>query len=238
MGARPLLVDLFCGAGGAAMGYFRAGFDVVGVDIKPQPRYPFPFYLADAMEVPLTGAAVVHASPPCQGYSATARLSGRAFGGLVEPLRARLQAWGGVYVIENVVGAPLVRSLMLCGGMFGLRSYRHRWFESNVYLLGQPHPKHTIRVSKMGVRRRAQWDAGLHALVVGHCGTFHGPTSMGIDWMRAYELAQAIPPAFTEYIGSQLMAQIPDSITAHASWQSWFGDLTGVLQAPRQAVVP
>jgi DNA (cytosine-5)-methyltransferase 1 len=144
-GVRPRLLDLFCGAGGAAVGYHRPGFDVVGVDIKPQSNYPFEFHQADALEFPLEGFNAIHASPPCQGYSQLAAMHpGREYPLLIEPTRELLLSTGLPYVIENVEGAPLPRhpqldgtwGFWLCGSMFGLgvtRGFlrRHRLFETN-----------------------------------------------------------------------------------------------------------
>src|SRR6266700_1704986 len=143
---RPRLLDLFCGAGGAAMGYHRAGFDVVGVDIKPHPDYPFPMIAMDALDA-LAGAVrldrfdVIHASPPCQAYSALRVLNTATYPDLVKPVREGLRQWGGPYVIENVPGAPLLNPVRLCGTEFGLTTRtdrhgqvwlkRHRLFESN-----------------------------------------------------------------------------------------------------------
>jgi DNA (cytosine-5)-methyltransferase 1 len=121
---RPRLLDLYCGAGGAAIGYWRAGFDVTGVDI-PQPRYPFRFVQADALTFPLDGYDVVHASPPCQD-SLSLRVLRRRLPRLIPPTRARLRAWGGLYVIENVGRAPLTNCVTLCGSSFGLGVRRHR----------------------------------------------------------------------------------------------------------------
>ena len=136
------LLDLFCGAGGAAMGYHRAGFDeIVGVDIDPQPNYPFEFVQADAMTYPLEGFDVIHASPPCRAYSVMKSLNpDRKHVDLVASIRERLRASGAIYVIENVPGAPLETVAVLCGSMFGLHSSRgylrrHRLFESNILLL-------------------------------------------------------------------------------------------------------
>ncbi len=210
MTRRPRLLELFSCAGGAGMGYHNAGFDVVGVDIAPQPRYPFEHHIADALTYPLDGFDVVHASPPCHDHTALAARAGTdGTGWMLAATRARLTAWGGVWVIENVPGAKLRHDLMLCGGMFGLRTYRHRWFElpPAVSLLDQPaHPKHRIRTSTKD--RRANWDAGLHASVTGDIGSYIGPEAMGIDWMTGNELSQAIPPAYTEHVGRQLLAHL------------------------------
>jgi DNA (cytosine-5)-methyltransferase 1 len=206
---KPLLLDLFCGAGGAAMGYSRAGFEVVGVDIRPQPRYPFEFHQADALTFPLDGFDAIHASPPCQRYTALRSVfDSSKYADLVEPVRHRLTAWGGPWVIENVVGAPIRRDLILCAAPFGLRSYRHRIFESNVPLWNPEHPRHTVRVNRRKKNRRGHWDAGGFVTVVGDIGSYVGPEAMGIDWMTGNELSQAIPPAYTQFIGEQLIEHL------------------------------
>src|ERR1700737_2665900 len=131
---RKRLLDLFCGAGGAAAGYAMVGFEVRGVDIQPQPRYPYRFVQADALDYPLDDFDVVHASPPCQLYSVTHALWRRDYPDLLSVMRTWLWASGKPFVLENVVGAPLPGSLLLCGTMFGLGVLRHRLFESNVLL--------------------------------------------------------------------------------------------------------
>lgn len=191
------------------MGYARAGFEVVGVDINPQPRYPFEFHQADAMEFDLSGFDAIHASPPCQAYTV---LGGREdlshYPDLVDAVRDRLGANGAPWVIENVPGAPLREPVTLCGAMFGLRSYRHRLFESNVQLIAPPHPKHKVRVNRRGENRREHWENGGFITITGDVGTYCGPEAMGIDWMSGNELSQAIPPAYTEYLGWQLRAAL------------------------------
>lgn len=208
---RPRLLDLFCGAGGAAMGYYRAGFDVVGVDIAPQPRYPFEFHQADAMTYPLDGFDAIHASPPCQRFTSLRSVfDSSKYEDLVEPTRDKLIASGLSWVIENVVGAPLRRDLTLCAAPFGLRSYRHRIFESNVPLRQPEHPRHVVRVNRRKKNRRGHWDAGGFVTVVGDIGSYVGPEAMGIDWMTGAELSQAIPPAYTEFIGKQLIRAVEE----------------------------
>ena len=214
---RPRLLDLFCGAGGAAMGYHRAGFEVVGVDIEPQPRYPFEFHLADAMTFPLDGFDAIHASPPCQDHSALAVLNNvpRGTGWMLAAIRARLQAWGGPYVIENVMGAQMPGSLVLCGSEFGLRTRtekhgevwlkRHRQFESNLFLFGAGgcncYGKLTVPVYGRG--------AGGNRVNMRGPGVAQASRDvMGIDWMTRKELDQAIPPAYTQFIGEQLLAHL------------------------------
>ena len=198
------LLDLFCGAGGSAVGYHRAGFEVVGVDHLPQKNYPFEFHLADAMTYPLEGFDVIHASPPCQEYTPLrARQNGKHYPDLVAPTRQRLAAVAATWVIENVPGAPLDHWFYLCGGMFGLRTYRHRRFECSCLVMQPHHPRHIAKTSTK--RRRRDFDAGMHISITGDVGSWLGPACMGIDWMTGNELSQAIPPAYTFYIGTRLM---------------------------------
>lgn len=210
--SRPQLLDLYCGQGGAAMGYHKAGFDVVGIDINPQPRYPFEFIQADALEYLAEHGHrydVVHASPPCQSYSALGALHPhKVYPDLVAATREALEPTGKPYAIENVMPAPLLRdrSVVLCGGMFGLRTYRHRRFESNIDLAAPTHPKHVIRTATK--QRRARWNEGWHVSITGDVGTYLGPEAMGIDWMSGNGLCEAIPPAYTEFIGRQLLEAV------------------------------
>jgi DNA (cytosine-5)-methyltransferase 1 len=194
------------------MGYYRAGFDVVGVDINPQPRYPFEFVQGDALEYCAahgTEFDVIHASPPCQAHTRINHARKAKTSSLVSLTRDEVVLSGKPYIIENVQGAPLCDAAMLCGTMFGLNVIRHRLFECNWLLLapglcnhlgtvadgtyagvhgGGPRTTHNIPYAV----QRARWES-----------------AMGIDWMRSrYELSQAIPPAYTEYIGRQLMAAL------------------------------
>lgn len=206
------LLDLFCGAGGAAMGYYRAGFtEIVGVDIVKQPRYPFTFVQADAMTFPLDGYDAIHASPPCQGYSITKSIherrvlrGPRSHPLLVEYLRERLRATDTAWVIENVIGSPLIAPRLLCGTAFGLNVYRHRLFESPWLVWHpehRPHPKKPL----LQVGHTGHKD-GDYMIVAGHFSDLpYAKKAMGIDWMTRDELAQAIPPAYTEWIGKQLL---------------------------------
>ena len=198
------LLDLFCGAGGAGEGYRRAGFDVTGVDIRPMPRNPHAFVQADAMTYPLDGFDAIHASPPCQQYTPLrARQGWKEYPDLIAATRSRLVAAGVPYVIENVPGAPLTHTITLCGGMFGLRTYRHRRFETS-FLIWQPeHPVHVARTSTQ--KRRRDFDAGMHISITGDVGSWLGPACMGIDWMDGNELSQAIPPAYSEFIANQIL---------------------------------
>ncbi|WP_063821360.1 hypothetical protein [Nocardia cerradoensis] len=208
---RPVLLDLFCKEGGASMGYHLAGFDVVGVDMEPQPRYPFEFHQADALEFLEQHARDFDAfagSPPCQLYSNTQRLRGREHPDLVGPLRESFQrlTGGRPWVIENVPGAPLHAPILLCGAMFDqLRVYRHRLFESNIALPVPEHPAHRVKVTRMG--RPPAADEFMH--VVGNfSGVAQAKTAMGIDWMTRDGLREAIPPAYTEFIGHRLLAAL------------------------------
>jgi DNA (cytosine-5)-methyltransferase 1 len=178
---KPRLLDLFCGAGGCSAGYERAGFEVVGVDIEPQPNYPFEFHQADALTFPRDGFDVIHASPPCQAFSALKHLTTREHPRLVEPARAMLRESGLPYVIENVVGAPLLSPVMLCGSGFGLDVQRHRLFETNFPVMspGCAHgrnaaakfvmdgrPSRVVKVNGGGKGGAALWRSAL--VVVAH----------------------------------------------------------------------
>ena len=221
------LLDLFCCEGGAAKGYADAGWEVVGVDVVPQPRYPFEFHQADAMTYPLDGFDAVHASPPCQFYSVTKSTHDKVHPDLVAPVRERLRASGLPYVIENVVGAPLEAPMLLCGTMFGLTATdtdgeaiflrRHRLFESNVWLVA---PTHCICPD---LKARGQYVAGVYgggstdrrfAKDIRRGG--YTPAAamrrelIGADWMTMHGLNQSIPPAYTEWVGRQLLASMKE----------------------------
>lgn len=236
---RPRLLDLFCGAGGAAMGYSRAGFEVVGVDIKPQPNYPFEFFEDDALNfvsdrlqgdclwwrgVPFTA---IHASPPCQRYSTATKRNGTQdeHPDLIGPTRELLKATGLPYIIENVVGAPLWNPQLLCGASFdltvdGYALKRHRLFECSWNAQDLP----LDDVAKEGCRC-VLW-GGMPFMDVTGGGPTKKPRTdggggrpykgtadqarriMGIDWMTKAELNEAIPPAYTEFIGAQLIAHL------------------------------
>jgi DNA (cytosine-5)-methyltransferase 1 len=201
---RPRLLDLFCGAGGAAKGYQRAGFYVVGVDINPQPHYcGDEFHQADAMTYPLDGFGVIHASPPCQAYvrSGNTARDGR-HPRLIGPVRRRLLEIELPYVIENVPGAPLRSDVILCGSMFGLQVRRHRWFETNMPIAPwTPSCDHSRPIT--GVYGHPHGAEGAYpGMLPGDLDTWSA--AMGIDWMTAAELADAIPPAYTEWVGNEL----------------------------------
>ena len=211
---RPRLLDLFCGAGGCSMGYHRAGFDVTGVDINPQPRYPFTFIQADVMTLDpefIRSFDAVHASPPCQKYSRTASLHGNNHPDLYEAVRDMLNITGAPWIIENVVGSPYETGIILCGSMFGLGVWRHRHFEASFILLSLacrhdlvPEP---IDVTGTGgpCDRLNKSTGGAHRKPK---NLAHAQEVMGINWMTRKELSQAIPPAYTNFIGKQLMEYI------------------------------
>lgn len=253
------LLDLFCGAGGASFGYHQAGFDdITGIDIVPMKRYPFRFIQADALEYLAAHGHkydLIHASPPCQTHSVLKTMwNARQHENFLPQTRHALQGIGKPYVIENVVGAPMDVTLMLCGSMFGLETpcgaqlQRHRLFESNVMLMspgdcyhscGRQRTKRTISVNGHEFRNEAsRWQERRTITVVG--GTPHDPArerrkyktqkvpgstaqqnvernwiretfsvgyariAMGINWMVMSELSQAIPPAYTEWVGRQI----------------------------------
>jgi DNA (cytosine-5)-methyltransferase 1 len=218
--SRPRLIDLFCGAGGCSVGYHRAGFDVVGVDIEPQPRYPYEFHQADALTFPLDGFDVIHASPVCKAHTVgrnmwKGRLPDDRHPDLLTPTRARLLEQDAPWVIENVPGAPMRPDIELCGSMFGLGVRRHRWFELSfaptVLLTPCRHDQEIISVFGGGAlsatpRGGKRADYVMQRRV--HVAHSQAEWAMGIDWMTRDELSQAIPPAYTEYIGAQLLAHL------------------------------
>jgi len=215
---RPRLLDLFCCAGGAGVGYQRAGFEVVGIDIDPQPNYPFEFLQADALSLDpsfLRSFDAVHASPPCQSYSDLAKRNGNGhlWPRLIEPVREMLSGSGRPYVIENVEGAPLLDPIVLCGTMFeGLRVIRHRLFESNVELTTPPHRRHPLVFTHDKRKRHyGTLDQNVSFVQVtggGNCSIANARDALGIDWMNKRELNESIPPAYTEWIGKQLISRL------------------------------
>jgi len=211
---RPRLLDLYCCAGGATRGYQRASFYVVGVDIAPQPNYVGDeFIKADALDVLadrkfLATFDFIGGSPPCHDHSPLSALTGLdGTGNLLGASRDLLMAQPVPWVLENVAAAPLRADFLLCGSMFGLRTYRHRRFEVDprlpVLLALPPHPRHKALTATKN--RRQRWDEGRNVSVSGDVGTYVGPEALGIDWMTGDQLSQAIPPAYTEYIGRQLI---------------------------------
>lgn len=211
---KPRLLDLFSCAGGAGVGYARAGFDVVGVDIDPQPNYPYEHHIGDALQYLAKHGKdfdAIHASPPCQGYTSLKAVHGNPWPLLIEPVRNLLEQIGKPYVIENVQGAPIRRDMILCGEMFGLRVLRHRYFELGNWTGTAPdHQPHRGRVAGW---RHGQYYDGPYFAVYGNGGgkgtVAQWQDAMGIDWTSdRRELAEAIPPAFTHHIGTQLMAAL------------------------------
>lgn len=202
------MLDWFCGEGGAAMGYRRAGFDVIGVDIAPQPRYPFPFIQADALTLDLDFLGQFdahHASPVCKRYSACSVINDRNHPDQISDVREMLIKTGKPWVIENVEGAPLKNPTWLCGTMFGIRTYRHRGFETSFNLPSLFHPPHRAPLRKMG--RPVQDGEFIH--VVGHySGVQLAREVMGMPWGTRDGMSQAVPVAYTEYVGRFLRGVI------------------------------
>jgi DNA (cytosine-5)-methyltransferase 1 len=224
---RPRLLDLFCCGGGASMGYHRAGFDVVGIDIDKQPAYPFEFHQADALEYLAAHwheFDAIHASPPCQENTRAGKLreaQGRPLkengGDMLPETRAALEATGLPYVIENVEGATMQDTLLLCGSMFpelrvtdetGTRwLQRHRLFESNAWLMSPGTCEHaTAGIRPLGV----YYKLGDNVPSGGQTARTleEAQALMGIDWLPFSRLKEAIPPAYTEWIGTQLIDQL------------------------------
>ena len=212
------ILDLFCCAGGAGVGYTQIGFEVVGVDIKPQPHYPFHFIQEDVLTLDagfLASFDAVHASPPCQSYSDLAKRNrnGDAWPRLIEPVRDILTRTGLPYVIENVEGAPLLNPVVLCGTMFAeLRVIRHRLFEANFPIAVPPHGKHPL-VHTFDRRKKhyGKTDESKDYVQVtggGNCTIAAARKAMGINWMTKKEINEAIPPAYTRFIGEQLTAHL------------------------------
>ena len=217
---RPRLLDLFCCEGGAAMGYHRAGFDVIGVDIEPRPNYPFSFVQADALYPPfdLSSFDAIHASPPCQAFSSATR-NDIEYPDLLEPTRQLLIASGLPFVIENVPGAPLnapwslfdpsAALVLLCGSMFDdllPRLQRHRLFESNIRISAPSRCRHELTRDVLAVVGNGEQGSS------GRRGDYWGMAerrkAMGIDWTTRHGLSEAIPPAYTEHIGRELLVAL------------------------------
>lgn len=203
------ILDLFCGAGGAAMGLHQAFPDaeIIGVDIHPQKRYPFSFVQADAMTYPLEGFDFIWASPPCQKYSAATRHLANTSPRLVEPLRERLIESGAPFCIENTPGAPLRNPITLCGLSFGLNVKRHRLFETNFLVAEVPcvpgHPGDWFVIFGHEVRSRRHGHAAGRKNKIAD-----GRKAMDIDWMTRGELSEAIPPAYSKFIGQQFQLHL------------------------------
>lgn len=217
---RPRILDLFCGAGGAAMGYHRAGFDVIGIDIDPRQLevYPFPSILADATNPPvdLTTFDAIHASPPCQRYSTATASTGDITNhpDLLEPTRQLLADSRLPTIIENVEGAPLRKDVRLCGSSFNMRVRRHRVFELNRWTAWAP----------PACQHRRQRADGPIVDVTGNAGgrnqtlrpgkplkymdETHAREVMGMPWSTRWGCVEAIPPAYTEWLGGALLQHL------------------------------
>jgi DNA (cytosine-5)-methyltransferase 1 len=213
---KPRLLDLFCGAGGAGIGYAKAGFKVTGVDLYNQPNYPFRFIQTNALTAKFLGNYdAIHASPECQGYcwsTTAARNKGKVYSDDIPEVRRILIASGKPYVIENVPTAPLINPTYLEGTMFGLNVLQRRCFETNWWL---PQPmyikrkKPIMQQSKVGPQRLLKKSAYCQVTTSGadgwSCRVAEWRVAMGIDWMTQGEITQAIPPVYTEYIGKYLL---------------------------------
>ena len=230
------VADLFCGGGGAGFGLAEAGFIVEGWDINPQPRYPFTFHQGNALDVDLTGFDFVWASPPCQAHCAMKVMkNARKHLDLIPETRAKLKAWGGPWIMENVFGAPLISPVMLCGSMFGLGSNgfglrRHRYFESNIDLthgLKCNHDPKTLGVYGDKVRNIAQEkrhyakDKATRGEPIGVVLPQRwGMEAMQTPWMNIHECSQAIPPKYSEFLAEivmkKLIRRLPQHPTNHA----------------------
>jgi len=210
------LLDLFCGAGGAGKGYMEAGFDVTGIDINPQPDYPGTFIQGDAIAYLAAHGHEYdarHASPPCQASCTLTKgtNSGNEYLNLIPATRALLALFDGPNVIENVQGSDLRRDLTLCGEMFGLGVIRHRYFEvSGFAAIPLDHKPHRGRVAGW---RHGEWFDGPYFAVYGDGGgkgtVAQWQEAMGISWTdNRKSIAEAIPPAYTRFIGGQIMTRL------------------------------
>lgn len=206
-------LDLFCKAGGASWGYYLAGFDVTGVDIDPQPNYPdeLEFVQADAFEFVREHGRefdLITASPMCRDHTSLTSVAGMTgTGWQLAVIRDELIRINKPWVIENVPGAPMRPDVRLCADAhFGLRTVRHRWFESAFPLMAPPWCFNKHRAPTSTKERITCWNKGMHVSVTGDIGTTIGRVAMGINWMTGNELSQAIPPVYTEYIGRQFLA--------------------------------
>jgi len=211
--SKPICLDLYCGAGGASVGYSRAGFYVIGIDKNPQPNFPFEFYLANALDIDIPDwVDFIHASPECQHFTVSRNIGTidmSKYSDDIELIRSKLQATGKPYVIENVPGSPLINPITLHGGMFGLKIIRKRLFESNLFFLVPPQ-----RIDERFTNSYCGYSSFANGAkkisVVGHNFNFRdAQLAMGISWMKKRkEIALAIPPAYTEFLGRQILEQI------------------------------
>lgn len=211
---RPAALDLFCCAGGVAKGLHAAGFDVYGVDIRPQPHYPFEFKQANALEQDVEGFYFIWASPPCQAHTTLNKMhNAKQHIDLIPETRAKLVASGIPWVMENVPLAPLRKDLMLCGSMFdlgcaGAELRRHRNFEFSWGGQAQPQCQHGRQPRVIGVYGGHGRDRRRRTVNTQDFSIEMRREAMGISWMNGTELSQAIPPAYAEYIGRLAMRHI------------------------------
>lgn len=216
--SKPRLLDLYCGQGGAAAGYAAAGFEVVGVDLDPQPRYPFTFVRADAVSFARYAWRdfdAIHASPPCQRRTKAQRIQGNEHPRLIEPTRDVLRESGLPYVIENVPydgdgedDDPLIDPITLCGQSFGLHTYRHREFETNFPIRAPGHVAHRRRTVKMG---RALRPGDYYHAVGNFSSVAQVRDDMGVPWMSRDGIRECIPPAYGHYVGQWLTMHLVES---------------------------
>lgn len=219
MNKKPRLLDLFCGQGGSGRGWMLAGFDVDGVDIRRQPRYPSKFIQGDALEYLYKHGHeydVIRASPPCQTHTKLNNIrkikasTDEKYIDLIAPTRSALMEIGKPYIIENVVGAPLLNPTMLCGSMFGLKVYRHRLFETSFLWFAPPHYPHKDKTPSSGRGPSPKGfisinSGGAWNIPEGYTAASYKNMAMGIDWMTQAGLAEAVPPAYEKYIAEQFM---------------------------------
>lgn len=201
------ILDLYCKQGGASRGYELAGFEVVGVDIEAQPRYPYEFVQADAIEYlqtqDLSRFSAIHASPPCQKHSRLNAIWRRDYPDLIAATREALIEIGLPYVIENVQGAPLEETFMLCGRMFGQRYFRHRYFETSFFVLAPVHVPHRMKAPRTS--GLPQNDNEVYSFFGHFSGVREIADYIGCEWMNREGVANAIPPVYTEWIGRRIV---------------------------------
>jgi DNA (cytosine-5)-methyltransferase 1 len=244
-GHRPRVLDLYCCQGGASAGYAAAGFDVTGVDKVAQPRYPYRFVQADALaylrQLIATGEIaeydLIAGSPPCQRRTRCQKIQGREHPALIAPTRNLMRATGLPYVIENVPSDgydddPLVDPVELCGAMFGLRTYRHRWFESNLPLASPRHPVHLHSTVKMG---RPLADGDWYHAVGNFSNVPYVRGDLGVPWMNRDGLRECIPPAYAQHVGRQVLAHLTGSPAASKPRSAWTQPALFTVPSPAAA---